>query len=232
MEDCYLNSILSRYIINAPWFTDPLDSDFEEVKFDLFIALEKAYYDYEDFYFPKHKKVGQVKMKQDKFSKYIIDKLYPQEFVEKFEKKFHDLVEDFEYKTPVAGMIVIDKTREKVLVVVSKKGSYGLPKGKVSGSEDYVNLLDCALNECLEETSLDVSGFVDTKRKLICQSGKDMYYYIALTDFDEKTHLEPLHRGEVGSYEWDKFDELKSKKFAKARGKEIYDFIKEYLGIQ
>lgn len=147
LYDCY-NLLLAKHVVNAPFFEDPEKVD----NFDLFVALQRAYYEFKDCY-------HQNSTIED-FCRNVLSIGFPSEFVEQFMNQYNEIEEAINFN-PIAGIIIVNKNRTKVHIVSSKKGIKFFPKGKLSGDENCINLLDCALKECFEETSLDLTEYVD-----------------------------------------------------------------------
>lgn len=114
-------------------------------------------------------------------------------------------------KVPVAGVIALNRERNKVLLVKNfNSKSWSFPKGKVSCGETDV---DCALRECLEETGYcpATSNIVGCVKKPICDRPSTFFI---VSDFPENYSYRPHNVNEITSIEWHPLsDALRSRKY-------------------
>ena len=185
MDQKIANDLLVTFIINSHNINDINDSNI----FDLFVSFNNAFYHFIDYHDPNSK------LQFDEFVMQLCSH-YPTLSQQKdfILQKFQSCT-NFSHHCPIAGIILFNSSKEKVLVLTSAKHYMSFPKGKLK--EGY-SILDSAISECIEEISYDVSDIVyknynwEEKTKI-----KYCYFFPAVLKEDEKDLVfEPLYRGE------------------------------------
>ena len=93
------------------------------------------------------------------------------------------------------GAIVLNHSKEYMLVVKDCQGKYSLPKGKLDADESF-ELGAC--REVLEETGVDISRYISTDKKVEFQTpGVTWVLFIVKLPRDFHTKLCCCRRGEV-----------------------------------
>ena len=108
----------------------------------------------------------------------------------------------FKATVPAAGVIILDPTLTKVLLVRGLKegASWGFPKGKLARGESD---LECAVRECLEETGFDAGPAIASASDFIELHDKQQRTRLFIAPgVDEATPFAPLVRGEIGGLAW------------------------------
>ena len=118
----------------------------------------------------------------------------------------------FKARVPTAGAALLDPTLTKVLMVkgYKKDASWGFPRGKLSKGE---TASECAAREVLEETGIDISGFVDetsSPRIEVDVSSQQTTLFIVAGAASEETPVAALVRGEIGDIAWHLLADLPS----------------------
>lgn len=116
----------------------------------------------------------------------------------------------FKATVPTAGVIILDPTLTKVLLVRGLKegASWGFPKGKLARGETD---LECAVREGLEETGFDASLAVASPSDYIELHDKQQRTRLFIAPgVDEATPFAPLVRGEIGGLAWHLLADLPS----------------------
>jgi len=149
-----IDEILCRFIVNLPK---------KELKTDrIFFHMQEAYWFYEDFVFqnkdfhPKQpylteKNFGQILFERCPFKICDLRDYY------RLYKDFHD----YQSQIPVYGAILLNKTLDKVLLVMNiRQTNYSFPKGKINQNESE---LDCAAREVWEEIGFPITNMISEK---------------------------------------------------------------------
>ena len=110
----------------------------------------------------------------------------------------------FKAQVPTAGAALLDPTLTKVLMVkgYKKDASWGFPRGKLSRGETAA---ECAAREVLEETGIDISGFVDDiscPRIEVSVNAQATTLFVVAGAASEETPVAALVRGEIGDIAW------------------------------
>ena len=116
----------------------------------------------------------------------------------------------FKATVPTAGLIILDPTLTKVLLVRGLKegASWGFPKGKLAKGESD---LECALREGLEETGFDAVDSVASASDFIELHDKQQRTRLFIAPgVGEDTPFAPLVRGEIGGLAWHLLADLPS----------------------
>jgi len=116
----------------------------------------------------------------------------------------------FKATVPAAGLIILDPTLTKVLLVRGLKegASWGFPKGKLAKGETD---LECALREGLEETGFDAADAVASPSDYIELHDKQQRTRLFIAPgVGEATPFAPLVRGEIGGLAWHLLADLPS----------------------
>ena len=110
----------------------------------------------------------------------------------------------FKAQVPTAGAALLDPTLTTVLMVKGYKtdASWGFPRGKLSRGETAA---ECAAREVLEETGIDISGFVDDiscPRIEVSVNAQATTLFVVAGAASEETPVAALVRGEIGDIAW------------------------------
>lgn len=84
-----------------------------------------------------------------------------------------------------AGVVIIHKKKNQVLLVQSRGIFWGFPKGSVEGDE---TLIECAKREILEETSIELS--IEAQDFFICHNRT--HYYMKVVDVKPRIDIEKI----------------------------------------
>lgn len=120
----------------------------------------------------------------------------PQKNIKKFVQRFTQL----NSAIPVAGFLLFNSDRSKILLVKNVGSpSWSFPKGKVEMDESY---LDCALRECKEETSFipDPSTIDHSIHHIVF--GKRQAYFFVVNNVPEDFTFIPENSHEIASVKW------------------------------
>ncbi|EAY00367.1 hydrolase, NUDIX family protein [Trichomonas vaginalis G3] len=207
MNEDDFNELSSRFIINTSWFKDILKekelAKRQELvynnRFDISISITNAQYYYYDML---AKNVDNKQKSQ-----------YWKDFPSKLFKNFPTLLSyldmnmfHWEWSVDVAGVIIFDKKMEKVLVLKTYQNNYTFPKGK---HQQGLEPVDCAIQECFEETDIDASKWIQKDRFYEGISLLSKYrYYAAFSDLDDSTVAHPHFRWEIQSTHWIPINEV------------------------
>jgi ADP-ribose pyrophosphatase YjhB (NUDIX family) len=87
---------------------------------------------------------------------------------------------NYEYKKrKKAGVIVHDKTQNKLLIIQSRGNLWGFPKGSLKINETFV---DCAIRELYEETGIMLEKHQINTQNSIQIKSSNMYFYINMKE--------------------------------------------------
>jgi mRNA-decapping enzyme subunit 2 len=122
----------------------------------------------------------------------------------------------FKATVPTAGVILLDPTLTKVLLVRGLKegSSWGFPRGKLAKGEAD---LDCAVRETLEETGFDAGPSIASPDDFIEVHDRQQRSRLFIAPgVGEDTPFAPLVRGEIGGLAWHLLADLPSTREAAA----------------
>lgn len=146
-----IDEILCRFIVNLPK---------KELKTDrIFFHVQEAYWFYEDFVVPN--KNQHAKITEKYFGQILLDRspfrICDSRDYHRLYKEFHD----YQSKIPVYGAILLNKTLDKVLLVMNYgQTNYSFPKGKINQNESE---LVCAAREVWEEIGFPITNLISEK---------------------------------------------------------------------
>ena len=83
--------------------------------------------------------------------------------------------EKYQHKKNKAGVIIHDKTQDKILIIQSRGNLWGFPKGSLKTNETF---LECAIRELYEETGIKIQKQNFNTEKSIKIKSTNVYYYI------------------------------------------------------
>lgn len=173
--------LLVRYLLNIP-------EEEQEDTIDVCIRLEQALWFYNDILHGETK--DQKIMTQ-------LSKMLNDDGVE--QKDFYNL----KRHAIRAGCLIFNDTRTHFLGIRAPYGSqWSFPCGKLDDSETP---MECAIRECLEEASVDVSPLISEYKRVHIpptdSSPEKFIYFVTLLPFTEVKH-DPLLRGEIIEHQW------------------------------
>jgi mRNA-decapping enzyme subunit 2 len=195
-----MDELQSRFLVNLP-ATELSSSE------RLFFQIEQCYWFYEDFYADQFKHLQHLKLNDFATLMFSHSPL-----LRPLSHQCDDMFQDFKLyqsQVPVVGCILLNKKRNKVLLVRNWKGtSWSFPRGKVNQGETDI---ECARREVLEECGYDVSGGLSEKLYIeFVQNQQRMRMYIA-KNVPEDYSFAPQTRKEISLIQWFEFDSLPKK---------------------
>lgn len=192
-----IDDLIIRFIMNCP------DEVFES--FDrLFFQIEEAHWFYEDFYREQNKTLPSLNFKQ------FVDEIFKQcpalqpyrETIDKHTQSFYD----YKNTVPVFGAIILNQTRDKVLLVKGwNSKTWSFPRGKVNQDESE---MVCAAREVKEEIGFDISPYLNSKNYLKMHFNEQVVTLFIVSGVPENTKFHPETRKEVSAIEWHSIDEI------------------------
>lgn len=186
-----IQDLVIRFIMNCP------EEEFDSLD-RLFFHIEEAHWFYEDFYKELSNCLPTLSFK--KFVGIIFKQcpiLSPHtNEMDQHTQSFYD----YKKSVPVFGAIILNKTRDKVLLVKGWSSKmWSFPRGKVNqGETDMV----CAAREVKEEIGFDISSHLDERRFLKVVYNQQIVQLFIVTDISETVHFHPETRKEVSDIQW------------------------------
>eukprot|EP01118_Nematostelium_gracile_P001445 TRINITY_DN11487_c0_g1_i1.p1 TRINITY_DN11487_c0_g1~~TRINITY_DN11487_c0_g1_i1.p1 ORF type:complete len:393 (-),score=92.59 TRINITY_DN11487_c0_g1_i1:20-1135(-) len=189
-----LDDLCSRFIINIP--AEELQS-LERICFH----LEAAHWFYEDFYREQNKKLTSYSLKD--FARLMFwhcPLLKPHMTNNSFDQIFESFTH-YKVRVPVCGGVILNGNMDKVLLVKgwSSKATWGFPKGKINKDEREI---DCAIREVLEETSFDISDYVNEEDCITVTMKEQRTKLYIVHSISEDIKFAPKTRKEISKIDW------------------------------
>ena len=211
-------------------YHDPRDEVFDLMR--TCSDIEKAYWHYQRAYLPHDKSLRRGTLQQFASLIFSFLNLVPGVNVRK-------VVEDYEeYKDhiPTHGAIILTPWLDKVLLVQSRKGNWGFPKGKM---EEFEEPEDCAAREVMEEVGLDIRNLIVKNRFLEEKERKHIARLYIIPGIKESTELSTSCPEEIKDIKWFKlsslptsFQDEKSKQKLGIQPRKFYNTIPFLRNIQ
>ena len=188
-----LNNLAMRYLSKIP---KPFRGDRARIGFQ----VEKAYWEHINQFEAKMVLWMENNFKLKDFARQIFP-LVP--WLKNHVDIVGDIISDFyKYKScvPVYGVIILNKTLDKVVLVRSFRGiKWGFPKGKINQNESEVS---CAVREAEEEVGLNLESKINPENW--CEeviNGRIIRLYIVQI-ISESKNLEPKTKFEIEEIKW------------------------------
>lgn len=171
----------------------------------LFFQIEQAYWFYEDFYADSHCHLPHYRS-LDAFAQTLFDHCL---LLKPHQALCAPLFQEFRYyKTlvPVAGVVIVNPFRSKVLLVKGWTGStWSFPRGKINHGE---SLIECAVREATEECGYDCKDkLCDEYSVTLFSNGQQITLYLVF-DAPEDFCFAPTARKEISACEWFELENL------------------------
>eukprot|EP00056_Hartaetosiga_gracilis_P011175 m.167434 g.167434 ORF g.167434 m.167434 type:complete len:290 (-) comp13464_c0_seq4:135-1004(-) len=184
---------------------DPRQLDVREKFETIGNTMKNMAWAYIDNIYPKKKKLlvrmGRNGQSEWDFIKFCV------EHVDRFQflgPDFKQSFQSYDNSLDRCGVVILDPSRTKALVVKNRWGTYGCPKGKIS-REKRESSFQAALRETKEETSFDPLPYtMETDYFTLKDDRKPHltnHFYVAF-NVSEKTVFRPMFRGEVYGFHW------------------------------
>ncbi|CAN6831221.1 unnamed protein product [Brassica oleracea] len=194
-----LEDLCIRFVLNAP---EEDRQSFERILF----LVESAYWYYED-----NVVENDPRLKSLPFKGFTCLLFKSCELFSPYLAHIDDIFRDFSsYKSrvPVAGVIILDETYERCLLVKGwkKSSTWSFPRGKKSkDEEDYA----CAIREVLEETGFDVSELLKKEDYIdFTFRGEQTVRLFIVAGVKDDTAFAPLTKKEISQIAWHPLDRL------------------------
>ena len=174
---------------------------------ELFKQLNLSYWSYLDDFADIYSHLPKLSLKA--FCKKMFEVVLSlQPFLPQFDSLFQDFIRARD-RTPVAGLILLNKKMNKVVLVCSYNSkNWGFPKGKLEEGED---LLECAIRETEEETGFNATDFIHHPAAENCISipfkEKTLTLFIA-KDVPEDTVFETKTKKEISAIQFFKIHRI------------------------
>ena len=195
-----LDDLAVRFLVNLP----------EWEKTDLIricFQIELAHWFFIDFIIPQHPEAGLVEGTISEFCAHMFNHV---PFLRNFTQQVDTILENwicYKNSIPVTGAIMLNRARDKVLLVkgYGNKASWTFPKGKINEGEEEQN---CAVREVLEETGYDISQLINKDvylEKVVRFKTVRMFLVAGVED---EFNFQPRVRGEIKEIKWWNIDQL------------------------
>ena len=175
-----------------------------EIKTDpkkLFFELEKIYWEYLKNY---KESESFLDLTFKRFCRILVQNSDLYGIIDNFDNSFREY-NLYRKCIPVCGFIMINKNKDKVLLVKSRFSDYwGFPKGKVAEGEDY---LECGIRETLEETGFKLNRKKKYPKLELKHNGRTQILFLA-TNIDEEFIFKPIDFEEISEVSFFSFDNL------------------------
>ncbi|XP_067935280.1 m7GpppN-mRNA hydrolase-like isoform X2 [Watersipora subatra] len=195
-----LDDLCSRFILNVP---DSIRTD----TIRLFFQIEQAHWFYIDFFVPEDSSLKTVGIKE--FANQVFDHcpflLAATHDVEAMHRDW----KKYKLAVPTCGVILLDCSRELVLLVQGFSKNWGFPKGKVNEDETNVK---AAIRELREETGHDVSDVIREDDYVEHTIGDQKCTLFIVPGVSTDTPFLPETRNEIKKLQWFAIDSLPSHK--------------------
>jgi mRNA-decapping enzyme subunit 2 len=204
-----LDDVEIRFIMNLP----PKELQSAD---RLFFQLEQAWWWYEDFVADVDETLPHFTQQQ--FTKKVMSHC---SMLRPLNAQYDELFQKFRTwkgKIPLAGCIILNPSRKKLLMVKNWKGnSRTLPRGKVNEGEEAQ---DAAARETDEETGFDPAALVKLENRIeIFQNGQRTSMFV-VPGVPEDFPFNPKVRKEISAVEWFLIDKLPKNTYG------VFPFIK------
>lgn len=184
-------------------------NDEKENVYNIYNQMQQAYWFYLDHYLSNYKYLP--KLSWYDFCYTFFNIVYPNSNY----THFFDSFNEFQFSIPVCGCVLIDKTKNYILLLKSK--SWSFPKGKINQNEQEK---DCAIRECFEETGVRCN-ITSSTQVVHCKYPKPITLYL-IPDIDINTPI-VIQKNEIQFYKWIKISQLPN--FRCLGGKEVYEAL-------
>ncbi|CAL4885878.1 unnamed protein product [Urochloa decumbens] len=193
-----LDDLCSRFLLNVP--KEELKS-FERILF----LLEQAHWFYEDNSVEHNTNLKSLSFKD--FTSLMFKSCTA---LRPYIVHLDDIHKDFnnyKFRIPVSGAIILDDTYERCLLVKGWKAgaSWSFPRGKRNKDEEDHT---CAVREVLEETGFDVSTLLNLDDHIEVSIGQQRVRLYIVTGVKRDTVFAPQTKKEISEISWHRIDDL------------------------
>ena len=195
-----LDDLAVRFLINLPEWEK---SDLIRICFQ----VELAHWFFIDFIIPQNPEAA---LEEGTISEFFAHMFNHVPFLRKFSHQVGSVLEywsSYKNSVPVIGAIMLNQTRDKVLLVkgFGNKASWTFPKGKINQEEEEHN---CAVREVLEETGYDISKLINQDLHLEKVITFKTVRLFLVAGVEEDFNFQPRVRGEISEIKWWKIAQL------------------------
>ncbi|RKP16934.1 DCP2-domain-containing protein [Rozella allomycis CSF55] len=193
------DDLSARFILNIP--EEDLAS-FERLGFQ----IEQAHWFYDDFYRENNPQLPKMNLKS--FAEYLFKHCPSLNQHLNIVDEVINMFRNYKGKVPVCGAVILNKEKDKVLLVKGYSGStWSFPRGKINQNE---NEMSCAIREVLEETGFDISEFVNEQDYIELFLEKRARMYVAV-GIPENSTFATRTRKEISKIAWHNIADISKK---------------------
>ena len=198
----FVNELENKYIKNIPQSNINIS--------EFFCHIEQEYYDYEDILRSQNPRLNHFKNFRE-FSK----ALFTQSTI-LATLRVNFCGEFIAYTTyrksiPLCGGILLNNSTDKVLLVQDfNSSSWTFPRGKKTPGESDIA---CAIREVMEETSFDITSYVDETDFITINLTKRVLKLYIIWNVPESYNFQPKTRKEISGLKFYSLNEIPSESF-------------------